>query len=191
MTKSHLNESQSSTTTPPPEICDVDGIISGLDFESFVLLPGTRNARPGMRFAEDAEAPSEEMGDSQTDYSASAFESPSMPSMYYYSPTPYWGSPFLISSSRIEGKKSRKNKNKKKNERSNVSNALNGMLKFRLRINWLLHFPQDRILSPQVLKVMWIRNPARRKETSKEEEVLDVLVVPLLLNTSSPKVLIP
>jgi len=104
MTKSHLNESQTSTT-PPPETCDVDGIISGLDFESFVLLPGTRNARPGMRFAEDAEERAEEMGDYQMDYSASVFESPSMPSTYFYSPTPYWGSPLLITSPRIEGKK--------------------------------------------------------------------------------------
>jgi hypothetical protein len=113
MTKSHLKESQSSTP-PPPETCDVDGIISGLDFESFVLLPGTRNAKPGMKFAEDAEVPAGEMGDYQMEYSASVFESPSMPSMYYYSPAPYWGSPFLIASPRVEGKKSRKNKNKKK-----------------------------------------------------------------------------
>jgi len=95
----------------------VDGIISGLDFESFVLLPGTRNAKPGMRFAEDAESPAEEIGDYQMEYSSSAFESPSMPSMYYYSPAPYWGSPFLLASPQIEGKKSRKNKNKKKREK--------------------------------------------------------------------------
>jgi len=115
MTKSHLKESQSSTP-PPPETCDVDGIISGLDFESFVLLPGTRNAKPGMKFAEVAEVP-EEMGDYQLEYSASVFESPSMPSMYFYSPAPYWGSPFLVTSPQIEGKKSRKNKNKKKREK--------------------------------------------------------------------------
>jgi len=113
MTKSHLKESQSSTP-PPPETCDVDGIISGLDFESFVLLPGTRNARPGMRFAEDAEVPAEAMGDIQTEYSASVFESPSMPSVYFYSPTPYWGSPFLIASPQIEGKKIEKEQEQKK-----------------------------------------------------------------------------
>jgi len=188
MTKSHLKESQSSTP-PPPETCDVDGIIAGLDFESFVLLPGTRNARPGMRFAEDAEVPIEEMGDYQTEYSASLSESPSMPSMYFYSPAPYWGSPFLIASPQIDGKKSRKNKNKK-NERSNVSNALNAT-NFKLPTNCLLHVPQSLPLSPQLPKLMWTRNPAKRKEISSEEEVLDVFVVPLLLNISFKKVLTP
>jgi len=115
MTKSHLKESQSSTP-PPPETCDVDGIIDGLDFESFVLLPGTRNARPGMKFAEEAELP-EELVDYQTDYSSSTYESPSMSSMYFPSPPTFWGPPFLLASPQTEGKKSRKNKNKKKREK--------------------------------------------------------------------------
>eukprot|EP00456_Euglypha_rotunda_P021190 TRINITY_DN1826_c0_g1_i5.p1 TRINITY_DN1826_c0_g1~~TRINITY_DN1826_c0_g1_i5.p1 ORF type:complete len:166 (+),score=8.39 TRINITY_DN1826_c0_g1_i5:130-627(+) len=47
------------------------------------------------------------------------YESPSMPSMYFYPPQ-YWGSPFLLTSPTIEGKKSRKNKNKKKREKQRL-----------------------------------------------------------------------
>eukprot|EP00456_Euglypha_rotunda_P009958 TRINITY_DN1237_c0_g1_i15.p1 TRINITY_DN1237_c0_g1~~TRINITY_DN1237_c0_g1_i15.p1 ORF type:complete len:362 (-),score=34.33 TRINITY_DN1237_c0_g1_i15:225-1184(-) len=145
MTKTHLKPSesiipisnQSNTPSDPdhghdhqqdhdhdhPTTCDVNGIIAGLDYDSFVLLPGTRNPRPGMKFAEETEPPVQESidPDYQLDYSASMFESPSMPSVYFFpSAPPYWGSttPFLLASSRLDGKKSKKkNKNKKKRDK--------------------------------------------------------------------------
>jgi len=112
MTKNHLNTSQGASD--PPLTCDVDGIIAGLDYESFVLLPGTRNPRPGMKFAEDTEAPAEGIADYQMDYSAGVYETPSMPSMYFY--PPYWGTPFVVASPRLGGKKSKKKNKKKRNK---------------------------------------------------------------------------
>jgi len=114
MTKNHLNTSQ--IASDPPLTCDVDGIIAGLDYESFVLLPGTRNPRPGMKFAEDTEALPEEITDYQMDYSASVYESPSLPSMYFYPPPPYWGAQFMVASPRLDGKKSKKKNKKKRNK---------------------------------------------------------------------------
>jgi len=125
MTKNYLKESQHSVpTSDDPPTCDVNGIIAGLDYNSFVLLPGTRNARPGMKFAEEMEAPVEEIVEDDypldnLDYSSSVYESPSMPSMYFFpAPPPYWGgTPFLLPS-RLDGKKSKKkNKNKKKRDK--------------------------------------------------------------------------
>jgi len=122
MTKNYLKEPQH----PDDHLtCDVNGIIAGLDYNSFVLLPGTRNARPGMKFAEEMEAPVEETIDGDypldnLDYSSSVYESPSMPSMYFFpAPSPYWGgtAPYLLPS-RLDGKKSKKkNKNKKKRDK--------------------------------------------------------------------------
>jgi len=101
-------------TAPQVATCDVDGIIAGLDYDSFELLPGTVNARPGMKFVAEPDEPLSD--DSYPLTSDFTMEDSVVPPMYFYpSPAPYWPSPFLMSSpGRIEGKKKKKNKKKKK-----------------------------------------------------------------------------
>jgi len=102
--------------TAPQVTCDVDGIIAGLDYDSFELLPGTVNARPGMKFV--AEEPlSDDSYPLASDFTME--DSVGVPPMYFYpSPAPYWPSPFLMSSpGRIEGKKKKKNKKKRNKNR--------------------------------------------------------------------------
>jgi len=103
--------------------CDVDRIIDGLDYDSFELLPGTVNPRPGMRYIdedisdlnpiEDSLDPTEESLEFNTedtidDLSASvAYLLPS--------PAPYWH-PFLVDNRLVEGGKKKKKNKKKRNK---------------------------------------------------------------------------
>jgi ribosomal protein S8E len=97
--------------------CDVDRIIAGLDYDSFELLPGTVNPRPGMRYIEDIYDPTDSVD--PTEESLDFVEDTAIeeaPSMYFLSsPTPYW-SPFLMDH-RLEGKKKKKNKKKRNKNR--------------------------------------------------------------------------
>jgi len=128
MTRGVVSESasaESDVTAPAdPElqvICDVDRIIAGLDYNSFELLPGTVNPRPGMRYIEDiyddpisdSVEPTEELVDFVTEDTAIEEMAPSM--YFLPSPAPYW-SPFLLDH-RLEGKKKKKNKKKRNKNR--------------------------------------------------------------------------
>jgi len=126
MTKSQVadyagsDEEVLTSDTPLQVTCDVDGIIAGLDYDSFELLPGTINARPGMKFVEDADEPfSEASYPMRTSSDYVIEDNVSAPPVYYFpSPAPYWPSPFIMTSpGRIDGKKKKKNKKKRNKNR--------------------------------------------------------------------------
>jgi len=93
--------------------CDVDGIIAGLDYDSFELLPGTVNARPGMRFADvydTSESPDSFFPPSDESSNVAPFFS--LPS-----PISYWVPAYSLTP-QYDGKKRKKNKKRKnKNQR--------------------------------------------------------------------------
>jgi len=92
--------------------CDVDGIIAALDYDSFELLPGTVNARAGMRFADDAY----DIQDSPDTTPEFVSDNSGMPSMYAFpSPIPYWAPPFDVpQNTRRRRKKNKKRKSQRR-----------------------------------------------------------------------------
>jgi len=134
MTKSQLNQvTESPTTTKATsstttglegcavrQTCDVDGIIAGLDYETFVLLPGTMNARPGMKFADETVEEPDDSADAQYfDFPSFGENAMGMQSMYFIQnpPPQYWATQFVLASPPLlDGKKSKKKNKKKRNK---------------------------------------------------------------------------
>jgi len=115
-----------SPSTPSPitmdsPVRDVDRIIAGLDYNSFELLPGTVNPRPGMRYVEDLSASVAQFIDSEIieDFRDSILiedVSDGGGSIPYLLPSaPYW-QPFVIDVD-DGGRKKKKNKKKRNKNR--------------------------------------------------------------------------
>jgi len=100
--------------------CDVDRIIAGLDYDSFELLPGTVNPRPGMRYIEDSDPTEEGSTDPSDEFLEFSTEDTvvDIGSVAHLlpSPAPYWH-PFLMDTRLVEGKKKKKNKKKRNKNR--------------------------------------------------------------------------
>jgi len=96
--------------------CDVDGIIAALDYDSFELLPGTVNARAGMRFADDAYDIQDSPDSLVSTPEEFISDNSGMPSMYAFpSPVPCWGPPFdLPQNTRRRRKKNKKRKSQRR-----------------------------------------------------------------------------
>jgi len=115
-----------SPSTPSPIAMDspardVDRIIAGLDYNSFELLPGTVNPRPGMRYVEDPSTTTAQFIDSEVieDFRDSVLiedVSDGGGSIPYLLPSaPYW-QPFVIDVD-DGGRKKKKNKKKRNKNR--------------------------------------------------------------------------
>jgi len=107
-----------SSDTSPMDSKHVDLIIAGLDYDSFELLPGTVNPRPGMRYIEAM----------MSDHNQVATEEPLQftpedigvdetgTSLAYLLPSPFW-QPYLMDNHYDMGKKKKKNKKKRNKNR--------------------------------------------------------------------------
>jgi len=100
---------------------DVDRIIAGLDYNSFELLPGTVNPRPGMRYVEDPSTTTAQFIDSEVieDFRDSVLiedVSDGGGSIPYLLPSaPYW-QPFVIDVRHDDGGRKKKKNKKKRNK---------------------------------------------------------------------------
>jgi len=99
---------------------NVDDVILSLDFNSFELLPGTVNARPGMKFAKlPEEAPREKEVETQLD-SLEEYENNSGAGVqiYYF---PYWQAQYIVPNPAKKKKKNKKKRNKNRQRKNQSS----------------------------------------------------------------------
>jgi len=114
-----------SPSTPSPitmdsSARDVDRIIAGLDYNSFELLPGTVNPRPGMRYVEDPSAAaqfidSEGIEDFRDSVLIEDVSDGSGSIPYLLPSAPYW-QPFVIDVHHDDGGRKKKKNKKKRNK---------------------------------------------------------------------------